>query len=85
MARVTIDEFVRTFGRCREMAEREPVVVTDHGRAAAVLISPRDFDEYRRLKALVTRAAYVEELPGDTLAAIAAARMDPRHADLDHL
>ena len=85
MARVSVREFVRNFGRCREAAQREPVVVTDHGRVAAVLISPGDFDEYRRLKALVTHAAYVEELPGDALAAIAAALMDPRHADLDRL
>ena len=85
MVRVPASEFAKNFGRYREAAQREPVAVTNHDRVTGVLVSPQDFDEYQRLKRLATRAAFVEELAGDTLAAIEAARMDPRHAELDRL
>ena len=48
-----------------------------------MLLSPADFDEYQRLKALATRAMFAGELSDEALAAIRAATMDERHSGLD--
>ncbi|HEY5410497.1 MAG TPA: type II toxin-antitoxin system prevent-host-death family antitoxin [Caulobacteraceae bacterium] len=85
MLQVPASEFARNFGRYREAAQREPVAVTNHDRVTGVLVSPQDFDEYQRLKRLATRALFVEDLSNDAVAAIEAARMDDRHAELDRL
>jgi prevent-host-death family protein len=39
MASVTSADFQRGFGRYREVAQREPVVITSHGREILVLLS----------------------------------------------
>ena len=49
MASITSADFQRGFGRWREVAQREPVVITSHGRESLVLLSA---EEYRRLKRL---------------------------------
>ncbi len=85
MLRVRASEFAKNFGRYRDAAQREPVAVTNHDRVTGVLVSPQDFDEFQRLKALATRAFFVEELSAEALQAIADARMDERHAHLDRL
>ncbi len=55
MSAVTATEFTRNFGRYREMAQREPVAVTNHDRVTGYFVSAPDFEEYRRLKALVPK------------------------------
>lgn len=85
MRQVPASEFARNFGEYREIAQREPVGVTNHGRVTGVLVSAQDFDEYQRLKRLAARALYVEELSKESLTAIAASRMAERHAALDQL
>jgi Antitoxin Phd_YefM, type II toxin-antitoxin system len=61
MRTVTAAELQKQFGRFRDMALREPVAVTHHGRDNLVMLSS---DEYKRLKALDTRAAvHPWELP----------------------
>ena len=47
MLRVTAADFTKRFGQYRDLALREPVLVTHHGRDTLVLVSA---DEYRRLK-----------------------------------
>ena len=70
MVTITAAEFQKQFGRYREIAIREPVSVTHHGRESLVLLSA---DEYRRLKALDDRhPAYPWELPGDLVEALMA-------------
>jgi PHD/YefM family antitoxin component YafN of YafNO toxin-antitoxin module len=51
MNAVTATEFTRNFGRYRDMAQREPVAVTNHDRVTGYFVSAPDFEEYRRLKA----------------------------------
>lgn len=61
MTKVTSAEFQKQFGRYRETAQREAVMITSHGRESLVLVSA---EEYRRLKALdLRRAVYAQELP----------------------
>ncbi|MSP81429.1 MAG: type II toxin-antitoxin system Phd/YefM family antitoxin [Alphaproteobacteria bacterium] len=68
MVTVTSAEFQKQFGRFRELAQREPVAITNHGRESLVLISA---DEFKRLKELDTRRAYYAwELPDDLAQAL---------------
>lgn len=85
MTEVAATEFARNFGRYREAAQREPVAVVAHNRITGHFVSAHDYDEYQRLKATTPTALAVEELDGDTLNALAASRMDPRHDHLDAL
>ena len=85
MPQVAATEFARNFGRYREEAQREPVAVATHNRITGYFVSARDYDEYQRLKATAPTVLAVEELDAATLKALAASRMDPRHAELDAL
>lgn len=68
MVTVTSADLRKQFGRCRELALKEPVSVTHHGRESLVVLSA---DEFRRLKALDTRQAlYAWELPDDLAKAL---------------
>ena len=61
MVTITAAELQKSFGRYRDIAQREPVSVTHHGRESVVVMSA---DEYNRLKSLDTRQAYyAHELP----------------------
>lgn len=76
MATVISAEFQKQFGRYRETAQREAVMITSHERESLVIVSA---EEYHRPKALdVRRAVYAQDLPEGLGAALdkAAARMD---------
>ncbi len=85
MARVTATEFAKNFGRYREEAQREPIAITSHGRTTGYFVSAHEYAELERLRAYERRAYRLEELPDDVFAAIASAKMDPRHDELDVL
>ncbi len=68
MVKITSAEAQKQFGRYGEIAQREPVSITNHGRDSLVLLSAT---EYARLKALDTRKAYFAwELPDDLVKAL---------------
>lgn len=60
MATVTASEYSKKVGLYQTVAQREPVVITSHGREETVLISA---DEYRRLTRRRRRPYLIEELP----------------------
>jgi PHD/YefM family antitoxin component YafN of YafNO toxin-antitoxin module len=68
--------------RYKELAQREPVAITSHGRTSGYFISEHEYLEYQRLKERARRAYHISELPEEIIAALAEARMDPMH---DHL
>ncbi len=45
MITVTSVKAQNSFGKLLDSAQREPVVVTRHGRPAAFIVSPQDMDE----------------------------------------
>jgi prevent-host-death family protein len=47
MKKITAIEFHREFGRFRALAHREPVTITNHGRADVVLISHEQYLAYQ--------------------------------------
>ncbi len=81
---VPASEFTRNFGRYRMQAQREVVAVSSHGQVTGYFIGPADYEEFKRFKDQRRSFATVD-LTDDEVEAIAASRMDERHAHLDAL
>ena len=78
MISVTSVDAQNRFGQLLDMARREPVSVTRHGRPAAFIVSPQDMEEL--LDVRVRRSRAVEALEGwsaraSTVAPAAAAEL----------
>ena len=82
MREVPATEFTRNFGHTREIAQREPVAVTSHGRATGYFVSAVEFEEMQRLKTLARRSRAVADMTKEEIEQMAASRMAPEH---DHL
>ena len=83
MRTVTAAELQKQFGFYREIARKEPVSVTHHGRESLVVLSA---EEYKKLKAFDTRQAYYpHELPDDLLAELDKGYQGEPTPVLDHL
>ena len=82
MVTITSADLQKKFGLYREMALKEPISVTHHGRENLVVMAA---DEFKRLKALDTRRPfYVWELPDDLAVALEAAEPPVFTAQYDH-
>jgi prevent-host-death family protein len=64
MTKVTSGEFQREFGRYRALAQREAVLITNHGRDDVVLLGA---DDYARLRRYEQKAFHVSELPAEVI------------------
>lgn len=83
MVTITAAELQNHFGKYRDLAQREPVAVTHHGRESVVVMSAH---EYERLKALDTRQAfYAHDLPDDIIAELGKGYQGEPTPHLDHL
>jgi prevent-host-death family protein len=85
MREVPATEFTRNFGRYREIAQREPVAVTSHGRATGYFISAIEFEELQRIKAFARRSRAVVDLTQEEIDQMTAGRMSPEHEHLNAL
>jgi prevent-host-death family protein len=85
MREVPATEFARNFGLYREIAQREPVAVTSHGRATGYFVSAVEFEELQRLKAYVRRSRAVADMTRDEIDQMTAGRMAPEHNRLNAL
>ncbi len=75
MREVPATEFARNFGQYREIAQREPIAVTSHGRAMGYFISAVEFEEMQRLKAFARRSRAVADLIKEEIDQMNAGRM----------
>jgi hypothetical protein len=64
MTKVTSGAFAREFGRYRVLAQREPLVITNHGRDDVVLLAAEDYARLRRYEPV---AMHVSQLPRDVV------------------
>jgi prevent-host-death family protein len=64
MTKVTSGEFQREFGRYRTLAQREPVIITNHGRDDVVLLRAED---YARLRRYEQKPFHVSQLPREVI------------------
>lgn len=78
---VTSAEFQRNFGRYKEAAIREAVVITSHGRDSLVLLSA---SEYQRIKQRDREALHVSELSDEDMEAMLAEPVPQEAAAFDH-
>ena len=82
MVTITAAELQRQFGRYRDLALKEPVSVTHHGRESLVMLSA---EEYRRLKSYDERQAlYPWELPDDVVEALDNVEVPEDAAQFNH-
>ena len=79
--RVTSAELRKSFCRCRERAQQEPVVVTKHGRDSLVLLS---IEEYRRLKSQDRKALFAWELRHSEIEALQRSDAISEGAEFNH-
>jgi prevent-host-death family protein len=82
MREVPATEFTRNFGSYREIAQREPVAVTSHGRVTGYFVSAVEFEEMQRIKATARRSRAVVDMTAEEVEAMTAGRMSAEH---DHL
>ncbi|HLF09677.1 MAG TPA: type II toxin-antitoxin system Phd/YefM family antitoxin [Gammaproteobacteria bacterium] len=66
MIKVTSGEFQREFGRYRALAQREAVIITNHGRDDVVLLGA---DDYARLRRYEQKPFHVSQLPREVVVA----------------
>lgn len=81
---VPASEFTRNFGRYRMIAQRGAVAVSSHGEITGYFVRPDEYEEFLRFRSR-RRSFATRDLSGEKIAAIAAARVDPRHDSLNAL
>lgn len=69
MAVVTSAEAQKNFGRYRERALAEPVVVTQYGKPSVVIISAAEYDRLKQLDRRVLRLDEMSEAEIEEMAA----------------
>ena len=85
MKAVPTKEFTKNFGLYREVAQREPVAVLNHGRPTGYFISAHAFEELQRLKARARRSIRIEDFTQEEIDTLAASEMSPEHDHLNSL
>jgi prevent-host-death family protein len=78
---INASEFQRRVGEFSDIARREPVTVTRHGRPSLVLLSAEDYERLRQIEQRATKAMRTADLPAETIDAIRSA--DPSHLPSD--
>lgn len=81
MTKVTSGEFQREFGRYRALAQREAVVITNHGRDDVVLLGAED---YARLRRFEQNAFHVSELSRDVIDGLGKVPVPKAASKFDH-
>ena len=71
-------EFQKRVGEFSDIARREPVTVTRHGRASLVLMAAEDYLRLKQIEERSTKVMKLWELPEELTAAM-------KNADLSHL
>ncbi len=82
MIQVPALEFQRNFGKYQDLAQREPIVITSHGRPAFVLMPA---EEYAALMTVKKRAFMTAEAEAEIIESVRRAEMDQRHEYLNEL
>ena len=73
MRTVPATEFSRNFGQYQNLAHREIIKVTSHGRVIGAYLSAEELANYERLRRREREVLRVGELPDDVVAEIEAA------------
>jgi PHD/YefM family antitoxin component YafN of YafNO toxin-antitoxin module len=83
MREVPASEFTRNFGWYREIAQREPIAVTHHGRTTGYFVSAVEFEEIQRIKTSSRRSRAAAEIMQDQIEQLTATRASSGNAPPD--
>jgi len=83
MKKISAVEFQREFGRFRSIAHREPVAITNHGRADVVLISHEQYEAYRQFERYAPTALFANEISEETLEQFGSIPLSPEGDQYD--
>ena len=80
MKRISAREFQNRAGEWQDVAKREPITITKHGRDSLVLMA---VEEYERLSSRRREVYACEQVPDDVLDMIVSAQPSAEAADHD--
>jgi prevent-host-death family protein len=75
MPTINASEFQKRVGEFSDIARREPVTVTRHGRPSVVLLSAEDYERLKQIEDHATKTVKVSRLPRETIRALRAAKL----------
>jgi len=75
MPTINASEFQKRVGKFTDIARREPVTVTRHGRPSVVLLSAEDYERMKQIEERATKVVAVKKLPPKTIRAMRAAKL----------
>jgi prevent-host-death family protein len=75
MPTINASEFQKRVGEFSDIARREPVTVTRHGRPSVVLLSAEDYRRLKEIEDHATKAIKVSHLPRETIRAMKAVKL----------
>jgi prevent-host-death family protein len=78
MTTTNASEFQKRLGEFTDLAQREPVMITRHGRPSLVLLAAEDYERLRMIEERATKNIRTADLPDATIDAM-------KSADLAHL
>ena len=78
MATTSATDFQKRVGEFSDIARREPVTVTRHGRPSLVLLAAEDYQRLKQIEERSTKVMKIWDLPEDLRDAM-------MNADLSHL
>ena len=81
MPTINASEFQKRVGEFSDIARREPVTVTRHGRPSVVLLSAEDYERLKQIEERSTKVVKVSHLPRETIRAMRAAKLSHLPSD----
>ena len=78
MTTTNASDFQKRLGEFTDLARREPVMITRHGRPSLVLLAAEDYARLKMIEERSTKAIRTADLPAETIEAM-------KTADLSHL
>lgn len=78
MTTTNASDFQKRLGEFTDLARREPVMITRHGRPSLVLLAAEDYERLKVIEERSTKAIRTADLPNETIDAM-------KTADLSHL
>jgi prevent-host-death family protein len=77
MTTTNASDFQKRLGEFTDLARREPVMITRHGRPSLVLLAAEDYARLKEIEERSTKAVRTADLPAETIDAM-------KTADLSH-
>ena len=75
MLTINASEFQKRVGEFTDIARREAVTVTRHGRPSVVVLSAEDYERMKQIEERATKAISVRNLPRETIRSMRAAKL----------